>query len=108
EELANVLDSAPKKNFKESGSADDHKVIEEIKQRYSYLWYIFNEVPNYERWNYCLHNFDQDSVKAIGSDYRNIDPSLVTFEKDIFHNFQRVMSVTSNSWAGQYRPPYMS
>lgn len=107
DELANVLDNAPAENFKSSGSEDVHKVIDEMRERYSYFWYIFNEPPDHAKFNYVIHHLSDAEFEAIGKDYRRVDPSIVTFNKHIYGSFQDAMGGWSNRRVGSYKPPYM-
>lgn len=106
EELAEVLDNAPAENFKDSGSEDIHKVIAAMKQRYPYFWYIFNDAPDYAKFNYCIYQMPRDEFDAIGNDYRRVDPSIVAFNKDIYGSFSKSMIQQSTTGAGVYHPPY--
>jgi hypothetical protein len=47
-------------------------------------------------------------VKAIGKDYRNVDPSIVTFNMSIYGSFKDSLGGWSNRRVGSYKPPYAS
>jgi len=107
DELVNILDNAPTENFKSSGSDDVHTIINEMRERYNYFWYIFNGPPDHAKFNYVIHHLSDAEFEAIGKDYRKVDPNMVTFDKNIYGSFQEAMGGWSNRRVGSYTPPYM-
>jgi hypothetical protein len=70
----------------EAGTQDLRTATALIPERFDYFWFLFNDPPLYDRFNYCIHHATPDKVNVWGG-YENVPTDLVSFNKHIYRNF---------------------
>ncbi|MEV8548142.1 hypothetical protein [Streptomyces sp. NPDC051572] len=85
-EVATVIEKAPAKYISQAGTQDLRTATALIPERFDYFWFLFNDPPLYDRFNYCIHHATPDEVNVWGG-YENVPTDLVPFNKHIYRNF---------------------
>lgn len=105
QELTEALDNIKAEYWPKGSSSNVKKLLKELDDRYSYFWFIFNGPSDYDKYMYCQTMMSDDELEKIGKDYRMVEPSIVTFEKDIYKRFSDSLPHRNSGRVGKYISP---
>jgi len=105
DEIAARLESAPPRNIADPGTASLRRLTANLSSRLSYFWFVFNEAPLYDRFNYAVHHVSDEDLAAYGH-YSNVPSEMVPFDQHIYHHLGNALRGVSSARCGIYRPPF--
>lgn len=104
EEIAGLLESAPEQYISDAGTTELRHLTNQTPQSFGYFWFIFNEAPLYDRFNYCTHHVSDEELTAI-KHYSNIPSERIAFDMHIYSHLKNVLGGWSNGRCGVYTSP---
>jgi hypothetical protein len=57
---------------------------------FPYFWFLFNDPPLYDRFNYCIHRATDEELTEWGG-YVNVPRERVPFDQYIYSHLQRTL-----------------
>ena len=106
EEIAGLLENAPSQYIADPGTTELRSLTNQTQQRYSYFWFIFNEAPLYDKFNYCVNHVNDEEL-AILQHYSNILSSRIPFDMHIYGHLRDALGGWSNRRCGECISPLM-
>ena len=107
DELAALFDRAPGRYMVSSGTADLRAVTTRVPAEFSYFWFLFNDPPLYDRFNFCVHHATDEELATWGG-YEHVPLERVTFDQHIYGHLQQALNGYRNMRCGEYRSPLAS
>lgn len=107
DEVAALFERAPGKYMANSGTAGLRAVTARVPAEFPYFWFLFNDPPLYDRFNYCVHHMTDEELAEWGG-YENVPLERVTFEQNIYGHLQQALNGYRNMRCGEYRSPLAS
>lgn len=107
EEIAGSLENAPLRYIASAGTTELRSLTNQTQQRFNYFWFIFNEAPLYDKYNYGIHHVSDEELAAL-QHYRNIPSERITFDMHIYSHFKNALGSWSNGRCGEYISPLIS
>ena len=104
EEIAGVLEKAPARYIADAGTAALRSLTSQTAQRFSYFWFIFNEAPLLDKFNYCIHHVSDEEL-ATFKHYGNIPSERIPFNMHIYGHLKDALDGWSNLRCGEYVSP---
>jgi len=104
EEAATLIETAPSKYVKDAGTDVLHGIIERIPADFPYFWFLFNDPPLYDRFNWCIHHATDKELAKWGH-FSNVPKERVTFNQYVDSNLTHALGGWSNARCGTYVPP---
>ena len=104
DEVARLLEEAPKTYVKDPGTATLRKEMTHLPAAFPYFWFVFNEPPLYDKFNWCVHHATVDELKEWGH-YSRAPRERITFNQHIFSHFKSGLMPQGNARVGQYPSP---
>lgn len=104
EEIAAVLEKAPARYIADAGTAGLRNLTSQTAQRFSYFWFIFNEAPLWDKFNYCIHHMNDEEL-ATFQHYSNIPSERIPFNMHIYGHLRDALGGWSNLRCGEYVSP---
>jgi hypothetical protein len=104
DEVADLFEGAPAKYMENPGTTDLRAAAARVPAAFPYFWFLFNDPPLYDRFNYCIHHATDDELAKWGG-YANVPPERVPFDQYIYHHLQRALTSWRNIRCGEYRSP---
>ncbi|WP_427166555.1 hypothetical protein ACQF4J_21740 [Streptomyces sp. C1-1] len=105
-EAASLIERAPSRFISNAGTATLRELAESVERRFPYFWFLFNDPPLYDRFNYCSSNATSEDWAKWGS-YENAPKERIPFNQHIFSNFERSLGSWSNARCGTYQSPIL-
>ncbi|MEW2548351.1 hypothetical protein AB0910_21720 [Streptomyces sp. NPDC047002] len=106
DEAAGLIEGAPEKYISRAGTDELRDLSQRVPVTFPYFWFLFNEPPLYDRFNYCVHHATDDELQEWGG-YPGVPKDRVTFDQHIYSHLQHVLGGRSNVRCGEYRSPVM-
>jgi hypothetical protein len=104
DEAADLFERAPAKYIADPGTADLRAATARVPPAFPYFWFLFNDPPLYDRFNYCSYHATDDELAEWGG-YANVPPWRVPFDQYIFRHLERALGGYRNDRCGEYRGP---
>lgn len=104
DEVADLFEQAPAKYMADPGTTDLRAATARVPAAFPYFWFLFNDPPLYDRFNYCIHHATDDELTEWGG-YANVPPERVPFNQHIYSHLQRALGGYRNVRCGEYRSP---
>src|SRR5260370_23591521 len=104
EEIAGLLENAPPRYIADAGTTELRSLTDQTQQSLNYFWFIFNEAPLYDKFNYCIHHVNDEELAALNH-YSNIPSKRITFDMHIYSHLKGALSSWSNGRCGDYISP---
>jgi hypothetical protein len=104
EEIAGLLENAPSNYIADAGTVEIKRLTRQTPQLFGYFWFIFNEAPLYDKFNYCIEHISNEEL-AMLKHYSNIPSERIPFEKHIYGHLQSTLGGWSNAKCGEYKSP---
>lgn len=104
DEAASFFERAPQKYLTMPGTTDLRAATARVPAEFPYFWFLFNDPPLYDRFNYCIHHATDDELKAWGG-YAGVPFDRVPFSQYIYGHLQQALGGWRNARCGEYRSP---
>lgn len=104
DEAASLFEQGPRKYIADPGTADLRAATARATDGFPYFWFLFNDPPLYDRYNYCIHHATDDELKTWGG-YAGVPHDRVPFSQHIYSHLQHALSGWHNVRCGEYRSP---
>jgi hypothetical protein len=104
DEVARLLEEAPKTYVKEPGTATLRKQMAHLPAAFPYFWFVFNEPPLYDKFNWCIYHATDNELKEWGH-YSKAPGGRITFNQHIFSHFKSSLLEWRNVRVGNYPSP---
>jgi hypothetical protein len=104
EEIAGLLEDAPPRFIADAGTTELQRLTSQTQQRFNYFWFIFNEAPLYDKYNYCIEHVNDEELAALGH-YRNIPSERIPFDKRIHAHLKHALADSFNVRCDKYISP---
>lgn len=104
DEVATLLEEAPKTYVKDPGTVTLRKQMDHLSAAFPYFWFVFNEPPLYDKFNWCIHHATDEELKEWGH-YSKAPGKKITFNQHIFSHFKSSLMEWSNARVGRYPSP---
>lgn len=104
DEVVRLIESAPPKYITDPGTAALRQVASRVPSEFPYFWFLFNEAPLYDKFNYASYHVSADELASYGH-YSKVPSEMVTFDQHIYSHLQRALSGWSNTRCGVYESP---
>jgi hypothetical protein len=103
-EAASLFEVAPAKYMADPGTTALRAATARVPAEFSYFWFLFNDPPLWDRYNYCIHYATDDELAAWGG-YENVPFDRVPFGQYIYDHLKHALGNWGNTRCGAYRPP---
>jgi hypothetical protein len=103
-EIARLLENAPPQYISDAGTTELRHLTNQTPQSFDYFWFIFNEAPLYDKFNYCIHHVSDEELAAIKY-YSNVSSERIPFDMHIYGHLKNALSGWSNGRCGEYISP---
>lgn len=104
DEVAHLHENAPKAYIAEPGTDQLRHLAGEVPKKYGYFWFLFNDPPLYDKFNYCVNHATDEELAAYGH-YSNTPNDRIMFNQHIYGHLKDTLDGWSNARAGTYTPP---
>jgi hypothetical protein len=104
DEVAGLIENAPPKYVKQAGTDALRGFNARVATDFPYFWFLFNDPPLYDRYNYCSHHASNEEL-AAWEHYSNVPKDRVPFDQHIYSHLERALGGWSNARCGVYRSP---
>jgi hypothetical protein len=104
DEIARLHENAPTRYIADAGTGELRQLTAATATRFPYFWFLFNETPLYDKFNYFVHHVGQDEVASIGH-YSNVPSERVPFDQHIYEHLKLALTGWRNAKAGVYSAP---
>jgi hypothetical protein len=104
DEVAGLIENAPSKYVKQAGTDALRGLTARVATDFPYFWFLFNDPPLYDRYNYCSHHASDEELAAWGH-YSNVPKERVPFDQHIYSHLEHALGGWSNARCGVYRSP---
>lgn len=103
-EIVGLFERAPSKYVKEAGTDALQGIVKNVESDFEYFWFLFNDPPLYDRFEYCIHH-GTDEERVTWGNYRNVPKECIAFNQNIYGHLQQALSGWSNRRCGVYKSP---
>lgn len=107
EEIARLLENAPSHYIADAGTTELRSLTNQTPQRFNYFWFIFNEAPLYDKFNYCIDHVNDEELATL-KHYSNIPSERITFDMHINGHLKNALASWSNGRCGAYISPLVN
>jgi hypothetical protein len=104
DEVAGLLEAAPKRYIREPGTRALRELTATVPAAFPYFWFLYNEAPLYDKYNYCTHHISEQELVELGH-YSKVAGDRVPFEKDVYAHLQQALRGQWGGRCGQYVSP---
>lgn len=104
EEIARLLENAPPRFIANAGTTELRSLTSQTQQHFSYFWFIFNEAPLYDKYNYCIAQGNNEELAVLGH-YRNIPGERIPFDMRIHAHLKHALADSFIERVGEYISP---
>jgi hypothetical protein len=106
EEIAGLLENAPPRYISEAGTTELRSLTSQTQQSFNYFWFIFNEAPLYDKFNYCIHHVSDEELATLNH-YSNIPSKRIAIDMHIYGHLKNALGSWSNGRCGEYPSPLL-
>jgi hypothetical protein len=104
DEVADLFERAPAKYMADPGTTDLRGVTARVPAEFPYFWFLFNNPPLCDRFNYCIHHATDEELAEWGG-YEHVPRDRVPFDQYVYSHLQSALTGWSNRRCGTYVPP---
>ncbi|WP_156893738.1 hypothetical protein [Actinokineospora enzanensis] len=106
DELATLFESSPKKYIADPATAALRAATSAVPATVPYFWFLFNEAPLYDKFNWAIHHATDEQLKEFGG-YAGVPSDLIPFNQHIYESLGQGLGGWSNVRVGQYISPVL-
>ncbi|MGH1524500.1 hypothetical protein ACRAWC_10840 [Leifsonia sp. L25] len=103
-EIADMLDAAPRRYLAESGTSPIRALLDEVGQRFNYFWFVYNDAPLYDRYIYAINEASDEELGKVGG-YPSLPTDNIKFDAAILEHLRHTLRSWNNLRVGAYRSP---
>lgn len=103
-EVAELHKHAPSKYITDPGCDELLHLAGQVSTRFPYFWFIYNEAPLWDKYNYALHYLTDDQIRDYGG-VAKIPSNVVPFNQHILSHLSSALNGWGNARIGQYVSP---
>jgi hypothetical protein len=107
DEAAGLLEGAPPRYVTRANTEELRRLSAGVATDFDYFWFLFNDPPLWDRFNYCVHHATDEELVAWGG-YDKVPKERVTFDQHVYAHLQRALQGGSNARCGIYSSPLRS
>ncbi|MBK3640472.1 hypothetical protein [Streptomyces sp. MBT33] len=107
DEIAGLIESAPSKYISSAGTEELRLLTGDVPEKFPYFWFLFNDPPLWDRFNYCVHHATDEELQEWGG-CAGVPNERVPFDQYIYSHLERAVSGAGNVRCGEYRPPIIT
>jgi hypothetical protein len=104
DEVTDLFEQAPAKYMSNPGTSDLSTATARVPAEFPYFWFLFNDPPLYDRFNYCVAHATDEELAGWGG-YEGVPFERVTFDQHIYSHLQQALNGWRNIRCGEYRSP---
>lgn len=104
DEMAALFEAAPQLYIRDAGTDDIRRLTASVPLDFSYFWFLFNEAPLYDKFNFAVYRVDDDDLAGYGG-YQGVPGALVPFDYEIYRHLDSAIRWCSNTRVGTYKSP---
>jgi hypothetical protein len=104
DEVAGLIENAPAKYVVEAATGDLRALTQKVPQDFDYFWFLFNEPPLHDRFNYCVNHGSAADAEEWGG-YAAVPGDRILFNQHIYSNFSKSLDDMHNIRWGAYKSP---
>lgn len=104
DEAMGMIERAPQEYISQAGTGELRALTDSVSETFPYFWFLFNEPPMWDCFNYCVHHATDEELKEWGG-YAGVPKDRVPFDQYIYTHLEHAMSGASNIRCGEYRSP---
>lgn len=105
EELMSFFENAPVQFMADPATGQVRTVTDRVPNKIPYFWFIFNEAPLFDRFNWAIHHVTDENLERYGN-YTMVPSDLIAFNQHILSNLEDGLRGWSNVRVGEYKPPF--
>lgn len=105
DELMTFFEKAPALYMTDHSTADVRAITQSVPALVPYFWFIFNDAPLYDRFNWAIHHVTDEDLERYGN-YTQVPSDHIAFNQHILPNLKHGLSGWSNVRVGEYKPPF--
>ena len=100
--MSGLFEDAPSRFIKNAATDELRTLAAKAVATTPYFWFIFNEAPLYDRFNWAIHH----ATDELGIErYEDVPSKLVPFNQHILTSLEHGLGGWTNSRWGAYSPP---
>lgn len=103
-EVADMLDAAPRRYLAEAGTSPIRALLDEVEQRFNYFWFVYNDAPLYDRYIYAINEASDEELGKVGG-YPSLSTDNIKFDAAILEHLRHTLRSWNNLRVGAYRSP---
>jgi hypothetical protein len=104
DEAAGLFEAAPAEYMADPGTAALRAATARVPAAFPYFWFLFNDPPPWDRYNYCTRHATDAELAAWGG-YMQVPLDRVQFDQHIYDYLTLALSANTSSKWGVYRSP---
>ncbi|MDH6217091.1 hypothetical protein [Streptomyces pseudovenezuelae] len=104
DEISGLIEGAPSKYISQAGTEELRVLTRGVPENFPYFWFLFNDPPLWDRFNYCVHHATDDELQAWGG-YAGVPKERVPFDQYIYGHLERAVGGAGNARCGRYPSP---
>lgn len=104
DEITSLFEAAPTKYIKSAGTNSIRQLTNIVPHQLPYFWFLFNEAPLYDRFNYCIFLATAEETQPLTS-YRDVSGTKVPFNSHVYQNLNDALMGWTNPKWGRYESP---
>lgn len=105
DELMKFFEVAPTKYMVDPATSDVRAFTANVPTALPYFWFIFNEAPLYDRFNWAVYHVSNEDL-ARYVHYSKVPSELISFSQHIYSQLQHGLRGWSDNRVGHYAPPF--
>ncbi len=104
DEVADLFERAPSRYMADPGTTGLRSLTARVPVQLPYFWFLFNDPPLYDRYNYCSYHATDEELKEWGG-YKGVPHERVPFDQHIYSRLKNALGGWSNMRCGVYESP---
>jgi hypothetical protein len=104
DKVANFFEQAPGKYMADPGTANLRSAAARVPAEFPYFWFLWNDPPRYDRFNYCVSHATDEELAAWGG-YERVPFERVPFSQHIYSHLQHAWEAGRTAGSGRIGHP---
>jgi hypothetical protein len=88
DEAASFIEQAPTKYVTDPGTANLRALTSRVPAEFPYFWFLTNDPPLWDRYNYCSNHTTTQEREAWGGGYERVPFDRVLFDQHVYPHLQ--------------------
>jgi hypothetical protein len=104
EEMCTLFEGAPARFVTSPATTDLRALTSGVASTTGYFWFIFNDAPLYDRFNWAVYHTDDGELASFGG-YSGIPTEKIQFNQHVVSSLEHGLQGWNNQRVGTYTPP---